>query len=241
MGMTLIPISMINWDYFPFHLKTFMAEQNLPSWFWETLYLPSPQIAGFVIKWNIIHFYQHVPLKDWFVSSEQLELSLVTLWSMLRLMSSVLISVLVFHWGPHLRLCFLWPGWEEIIRDFSRLLRRQSKALGGRNHLTLCLFPEVKRRDGYNTKNILLWWPVYFQLHLKPGFRFFRSKEWSQLPLVMKGTPPNALWMSCWHDPRFPAWLVSPQVIQDLELLPNFKANCILANYSASACSVLSV
>ena len=58
------PISMINWDYFPFFsLKTFMAEQNLRSSFWDVS-PPSPQVAASWTK-QPFHSYQHVPLEYW--------------------------------------------------------------------------------------------------------------------------------------------------------------------------------
>lgn len=44
------PISMIDWKYFPFFsLKTFMAKQNLQSWFWD-MRPPYPQVARLLNK-----------------------------------------------------------------------------------------------------------------------------------------------------------------------------------------------
>ena len=58
-------ITMINFgDYFPFFpLKTFRANQNLQSRFWDRS-LPSPQMPAFCLK-QPFHSYQHLSLTYW--------------------------------------------------------------------------------------------------------------------------------------------------------------------------------
>lgn len=74
------PTMKINWDCFPsFSLKIVMAEQNL--WRWSQNISPlSPPISGFSDGSNF-PLYQHLPLNHWLLSSEHLNLSLVTGWS----------------------------------------------------------------------------------------------------------------------------------------------------------------
>ena len=74
------PTMKSNWDWFPsFSLKTVMAEWNLWTWSQNTSPL-SPQISGSSDGSNF-PLYQHLPFNYWLSSSEHLNPSLVTWWS----------------------------------------------------------------------------------------------------------------------------------------------------------------
>ena len=62
--------------HFHFPLETFTAELNLPSWFWRTLSLPSSQWLVFYLK-AAFSFLPTLASWCWFLSGEQLNLSLV--------------------------------------------------------------------------------------------------------------------------------------------------------------------
>lgn len=59
-----------------FPLETFTAELNLQSWFWRTLSLPSSQWLVFYLK-AAFSFLPTLASWCWFLSGEQLNLSLV--------------------------------------------------------------------------------------------------------------------------------------------------------------------